>query len=577
MRRNISKIVALLLAIVMLAALAACNNNSANNPGTPSANPSQPSREEVMGGDRGDILETGPDISNAETVDYVDTIVFAGTMNNFNITPFAPSSGGRENVAPRIYGMLFYMPYVGAPLEDLQPNLAKSWTKVDDFTYDIELFDYIHDSKGNPITSSDIKFSYEKMIEAGNPGTIGPNLQEIVIKDDYHFTIKLKNAGVGVIEAMLASAKGCIVSEDWYNTASDDEQATNPASLGLYEVEDYQSGISVTFKLVENFWQTDEQYLPDVNLTRVGRVIYKGIKEDAMRTIALESGEVDVAKIGNTEISHFFDTSTMTALPGYTVTAINAPGYFSAVLNMSEGSIFADNWNLRMAVLCAINSTQIQQGEGLTDFDSEVLTGFGSTMLHGYNPEVHSFGDDWFPQEKASEYLEAAGYKPGELTVRLLAKTSLPQEAVDVMVAQLEMIGINVDLNNPTAALEPEILGDSTAWDINYTSNRVDGQITDVLNEKFDPSNYGARNSVNFMKDDKLVELLAAASYTGSEEDISALSQYLYELAVFKPTICEFTYFAAKDDVLKIAFDSIGNPALTLCTFDKDYVSVNDR
>lgn len=43
----------------------------------------------------------------------------------------------------------------------MQPWLAKSITKVDDLTYNVELYDYIHDSKGNLITSEDVVFSYE--------------------------------------------------------------------------------------------------------------------------------------------------------------------------------------------------------------------------------------------------------------------------------------------------------------------------------------------------------------------------------------------------------------------------------
>ena len=42
--------------------------------------------------------------------------------------------------------------------------LAKSWDEVDPKTYDVELYDYIHDAEGNPLTASDVVFSFESAI-----------------------------------------------------------------------------------------------------------------------------------------------------------------------------------------------------------------------------------------------------------------------------------------------------------------------------------------------------------------------------------------------------------------------------
>ena len=46
--------------------------------------------------------------------------------------------------------------------------LMKELTKVDDLTYDVELYDYIVDQAGNKLTASDIKFCFESAKATGN-------------------------------------------------------------------------------------------------------------------------------------------------------------------------------------------------------------------------------------------------------------------------------------------------------------------------------------------------------------------------------------------------------------------------
>lgn len=44
----------------------------------------------------------------------------------------------------------------------------KELTQVDELTYDVEIYDYIHDQAGNPLTANDIKFCYDTAKESGN-------------------------------------------------------------------------------------------------------------------------------------------------------------------------------------------------------------------------------------------------------------------------------------------------------------------------------------------------------------------------------------------------------------------------
>ena len=41
--------------------------------------------------------------------------------------------------------------------------IAKTITKVDDYTLDVEIYDYVYDQAGNHITADDVVFSFETM------------------------------------------------------------------------------------------------------------------------------------------------------------------------------------------------------------------------------------------------------------------------------------------------------------------------------------------------------------------------------------------------------------------------------
>lgn len=92
-----------------------------------------------------------------------DKVVVAVDDDSFTIRPWGNDSSVRDWTENTIWAHLCYRPFTGAMLEagELQMYAAKSVTKVDDATYDVEIYDNIVDSKGNAITAEDVVFSYD--------------------------------------------------------------------------------------------------------------------------------------------------------------------------------------------------------------------------------------------------------------------------------------------------------------------------------------------------------------------------------------------------------------------------------
>ena len=69
--------------------------------------------------------------------------------------------------------------------------LAKNWTQKDDTTYEVELYDYIHDTEGNPITASDIKFCFDSALATKNYSKLEV-IDSVTVLDDYKVEFKFQ-------------------------------------------------------------------------------------------------------------------------------------------------------------------------------------------------------------------------------------------------------------------------------------------------------------------------------------------------------------------------------------------------
>ena len=157
--------------------------------------------------------------------------------------------------------------------------------------YTVYLYDYIKDSAGNPITASDVKFSFEYQLN--NATTSGwKKFQSVEVVDDttciFHFSSELTQIG----ELKNIWARCPIVSEAAFN-ASQSQFASDMCGTGPYMLESYASGASVVLVKNPNYWQTDASLLTQRQQANADKITYDFIDEAAQQVIALETGSVD--------------------------------------------------------------------------------------------------------------------------------------------------------------------------------------------------------------------------------------------------------------------------------------------
>lgn len=488
---------------------------------------------------------------------------------SFDLKPFASSAGGRGQVLNLIWPRLVYLSSYGGTLEDAEMWLAKSVTKVDDITYDVELFDYIYDNKGNHITAEDVKWSYEMAITEGEQTEVGGVLGSIEILDDYNLRFKLNSPGEGKAEIMLGFHRMTICDKEWYEGATEEERALDAATAAAYRVKEFIPGSLVILEAVDNYWQKDESLLGVSGQQNVKTIYCPVITENAVRAISLENGEIDFTSIDVSALGQFYENGA--AREGWNVAPLGGERARVLLLNMDEnsGSPVATNPKLREAILTAIDRDSLRRAAGFTDETAWLCYDIGTTQMAGYNP---SWEEDWFSYDpdRAKELLAEAGYPDG-ITLRMMHATSQNSGMIAYLQENLEAVGIHIELLTYDQALFNTYKYDSSVWDIEIDQKGGYSMIDDWYN-LFSPGGY-TNGGVNFCKDQTLYDLIDTVMLDASQDNIDAVHNRLRELAMCTGLYAEARINVSQSGITKMVFNNYNEPMMNAWEFAPDFES----
>ena len=489
-----------------------------------------------------------------------EKVVVAVDDDSFTVGPWGNDSSVRDWTENTIWAHLCYRPFTGAMLEtgDLQMYAAKSVTKVDDATYEVEIYDNIVDSKGNAITAEDVVYSYDKLKELGYVSEISLYYDSAEATGDYTLTLHLKDTSEGSIEAVLT--KCSIADKDWYEAADDNEINASPAATGPYMVTEMVNGSGVTMQAWD-YWKAADP--ADCEAQNVDVIEIRCITEASARSIALENGEIDMAEISTDDLSRFEDNED------YNVTEyLNWMSQY-LIYNTSEGKATADE-NVRKAISYAFDAYTMSLTAGNCVMSYDVAPNIGPDYVQSWD------GQDYFNRDldKAKEYLAAAGYDDSNpLQVSILVTSQAPQQPYVALQAMLAEAGIQLTIDGQDRAARQAVQTDPTAWDIAEYSDSVVDFTTSFWNDLFGKEANGGLTQ-GFTDDEKLQELLAAAIADRSEENMNAFHDYVIEKCYMVGLYTETKHIATTAGITDICLEKL-NPVLNAMTFADDYVSVD--
>ncbi len=501
------------------------------------------------------------------------TVVAVMESDIGDISPFGATGAGRNYIRFELYETLGEVTALGQTIDTMPLIIAKSVEKIDGKTMRVTIYDYVQDSQGNPITASDVVFSYESTANSGNYAKVRGNLDYITAVDDYTVEIGLTTDALGMMEYMLNQVP--IVSQAAYEASSAEELATNPIATGPYVVTDLVSGSRIVLEKNTNYWQTDAASVAYTAKQPVDKITFNVVTEAAQRTIALETQGADiVTSISASEISHFLNADG-TAVEGYNV-ATTVGGLSNVLMfNVETGNVF-DNLELRQAVAYAIDQEAILQGA--LNGAGEIIHDFATSYAGDYNEAWDSEDYYDYDLDKAKTLLVEAGYEPGELSIRIMVGATVPghQQAAQIIQANLSEIGIETEILSYDNALFSSYKNDSTQWDIILDRKGTTDFVINAWKLAFDANGFGDQGTANFIHDDTFQDLLAQAAgvETHSAETVEAFHDYMYDQAYAMGLFITYTYVVGVDGITDIVIHPKGQLIVGASEFADDYQSV---
>ncbi|MBB3661044.1 peptide/nickel transport system substrate-binding protein [Rhizobium sp. BK650] len=365
----------------------------------------------------------------------------------------------------------------------IKGDLADSWTVSDDgLTYTFKLKPGLKFASGNPITAEDVAWSFERAVKLDKSpafiltqfGLTGGNVTEkakAVDPTTFTFTVDKPYAPSFVLNCLTATVasvvdkklvmdhvKSVTVDADhkYDNDFGNDWLKTNYAGSGAYKLREWRANEVVVMERNDNYYGEK---------AKLNRVIYRYMKESSAQRLALEAGDIDIAR--NLEPGDLDAVSKNADLA--TTNAPKSTVYYVSLNNKNEN----------------LKKPEVQEAfKYLVDYDA-----IGSTLIKGIG-EIHqtflptgqlgALNDNPYKLDvaKAKELLAKAGL-PNGFSVTMDVRNTQPVTGIaESMQQTLAQAGVKMEI----------IPGDGKQTLTKYRARTHDMYIGQWGSDYFDPN-----------------------------------------------------------------------------------------
>ena len=335
------------------------------------------------------------------------------------------------------YGLMtikaLYSPLYMYNADGINYFLAESMTQSEDkLTYTAKLREGVKWSDGEPFTADDVVFTYEAMAKEENAGWAYSQLifngQPLKVEkvDEYtvNFTLpEISSPGIELLANIFIMPKHIYEGETNFENS---EKNATPVGTGPYKLAEYKAGQYVKFEKNENY------FLGEPN---IDTVIFRIIPDANTAKLALQKGEINALSVQSSDLTDLLKTDSLTDYK-YEEGRV-------AYLVINSNSEKLKDKKVRQAIFYAMNREDLINAA----FGSKEFADESYTFLPNGNPfhtdDVEKYD---FDQEKAKKLLEEAGVS--NLTVKLgYPSNDVPSQKEATIIQQnLKAVGINVEL-----------------------------------------------------------------------------------------------------------------------------------
>ncbi len=347
-----------------------------------------------------------------------------------------------------------------------QPYLAESWSvSADGLSITLNLVKNARFHDGHPITSEDVAFSVET-VKANHPfKSMFAPVERVETPDRHTAILKLSQPHPALMLAMSSQLLAIIpkhVYGDGQDPKAHPQNSENVVGSGPFKLVEFARDQHIILKRNDDFFIEGRPYLDEI--------VMRIMRDGAARTLALESGELDVSPFEQ-------NARDLARLKRNDKLEVNGDGYAAIgsitwlAFNTQADGPTADK-RVRQAISYAVDRDFILKALMLGTA-KEAKTGIhpGSPF---YNPGVNGYKSDL---EKANKILDEAGYKKGDNGMRFGLTVDYGWPTVktyaEYMKPQLKKIGIDVTVRASA---------DFPSWAKRISNHEFDMTLDNVFN-----------------------------------------------------------------------------------------------
>jgi peptide/nickel transport system substrate-binding protein len=275
------------------------------------------------------------------------------------------------------------------------PSLAESWqVSADGRVYDFTLRKGVKFHNGDPLTSEDVKFSFDRY-KGAQAKALKDRVEAVETPDPLRVKFRLKNPWPDFMTFYTAaSGAGWIVPKKYVEKVGDEGFKKAPVGAGPYKFVSFSPGIELVMEAFDGYWRKTPS---------VKRLVFKVITDETTRLAALKRGEIDIVYSIRGELAEELQKT-----PGLSLkpTVIQSPQWVSMLDQWDPKSPWHDR-RVRLAANLAIDRKAINQAITL-GHSRLTYSIIPSTFDYYWQPPTYAFDP-----AQAKKLMAEAGYPNG--------------------------------------------------------------------------------------------------------------------------------------------------------------------
>ena len=356
-----------------------------------------------------------------------DTLVMIIESSPTNLDPRVGLDGQSE----RIDGLLFDNLLSRDEHLSVKPGLAEHWEVPDPKTYIFHLHRGVKFSDGRPLTSRDVKWSFDSLLQGKIRSSKGNSyrfLDHIEIPDDYTVVFHLKEPWAALLWNLAGGEGMGIVPYQ-----SLDEMSRNPVGSGPFRFVSAEQDKEVVLERNEGYWGRK------ANLERVRFMV---VPDTTTRALELRKGSADIAPVNALPPDMVL---TLQREPRLGV--LHGPGTVLGYMAFNLRDPILKDVRVRQAIAYALDRQPFVHYVW-RDFARPAASVLPPESW-AYDANVKQYSHD---SQKARQLLDAAGYPENNgVRFHLTMKTSTEESSrsmAAVFQQQLREVGIVLDIRS---------------------------------------------------------------------------------------------------------------------------------